>query len=360
MPGTEPGTKMVQVSYRAICFTEFKKLTEWEDVKSQLRYYAYAEETCPNTGKKHYQGFAYSWKKIRFSAWKKMFPTAHLEQMRGNFRENTCYCSKEGTLTEFGEKPNENGVQGSAIEYKRRLDEGQMTMEIAEDPDLFGQYLRSYKALEKYENHIRGKRVKKDHKQPEIYIRWGESGSGKTRWVYEQYGVDRVVVMLSKTGRWFNGIQYGDVMLFDDVGPDSIPKIEWFLNLTDRYPIPVETKGGETWWKPKVIVFTSNLPWDQWWNSISVQHKVAIKRRISRVTRVYKDREVVEYENADHFILSQTQGGYSGPTRSDQEISEQSLHEAQDDDQTSSFSDEQSSQHEEIQHPSEERAAVNE
>ena len=316
---------MVQTSYRAICFTEFKKLTEWQDVKSQLRYYAYAEETCPDTGKKHYQGFAYTWKKIRFSAWKKMFPTAHIEQMRGNFRENAAYCSKESNLTEFGEKPNDNGVQGSAIEYKRRLDEGQTTMVIAEDLDLFGQYLRSYKALEKYEQHMRGKKAKIDRTEPLVYIRWGAAGTGKTRWLDEQFGPGNFTIMPDNTGQWFDGCQHSDVVLFDDVEIDQIPPISKFLRLTDRYAIEVPVKGGFIWWKPRVIVFTSNLPWEQWWRTLNVEHKVAVQRRLFCVTRVYKDHEKIQYQK-DAALSVQTQGEFTSSPQLQQEIEEESVH----------------------------------
>ena len=32
-------------------------------------------------------------------------PTTHVEAMRGNTAENAAYCSKEGSLTEYGENP---------------------------------------------------------------------------------------------------------------------------------------------------------------------------------------------------------------------------------------------------------------
>lgn len=324
---------MVQMSYRAIVFTEFKKLTDWSDVKSQLRYYAYAEETCPKTGNKHYQGFAYSWKKIRFAAWKKMFPTAHIEQMRGNFRENTAYCSKEGDLIEFGEKPNENGVQGTAIEYKKRLDEGQSTMEIAEDPDLFGQYLHSYKALEKYEHHIKGKRAKVDRNKPKVYIRYGPAGTGKTRWLDDEFGPGNYTIMPDNTGKWFDGCQHSDIILFDDVEIDQIPPISQFLRLTDRYAIEVPIKGGFTWWKPKVIVFTSNIPWKFWWKSMNTEHAKAVERRLFRVTRVYKDREVIEYQNADTQAEVDQPAQPTGETRECEEVTQQPVYETKEDDE---------------------------
>ena len=53
-------------------------------------------------------------------------------------------------------------------------------------------------------------------------------------------------------------------------------------------------------------------------------------------------------EDADHQLFSQTQGVLPGSSGAHQEITEQSVHQAQDDDETSSFSHEQSSQHEGI------------
>lgn len=57
---------------------------------------------------------------------------------------------------------------------------------------------------------------------------------------------------------------------------------------------------------------------------------------------VFKDPEVMAEDDADHKLFSETQGGVSGPSGTDQEITEQSVHEAQVDDQTSSDSDEPS------------------
>jgi len=60
---------------------------------------------------------------------------------------------------------------------------------------------------------------------------------------------------------------------------------------------------------------------------------------------VFKDPMVTSNEDADHELFSQTQGPDAGSTGPHQEITEQSVHEAQDDDETASLSDEQSSQH---------------
>lgn len=104
--------------FRNACVTDHT-LPEykWDELKPKLKYFAYAEETCPTTGKKHNQGFACGWKQMGLSAWKKLFPGAHIEPMRGQIRENSAYCSKEGNLVEFGVKPNEPGVKKTLLEF---------------------------------------------------------------------------------------------------------------------------------------------------------------------------------------------------------------------------------------------------
>jgi hypothetical protein len=89
MPATNP-----QKPFRAITFTDFdiENPPNWDTLQGSLRYLAYGLEPCPTTSKQHYQGFAYAFKAQRFTAFKKLFPKAHIEQMKGNFRD-TSSCS---------------------------------------------------------------------------------------------------------------------------------------------------------------------------------------------------------------------------------------------------------------------------
>ena len=49
--------------------------------------------------------FAYARQAIKLGGWKKLFPGAHIEQMRSDFAANERYCSKEGQLIEHGQHP---------------------------------------------------------------------------------------------------------------------------------------------------------------------------------------------------------------------------------------------------------------
>jgi len=293
-------------TFRSACITEHQNEPRWEDLSAQLRYLAYAEETCPTTQKKHFQAFAYAKAPMRFGGWKELFPTAHIEKMKGNFAQNEKYCSKEGKLIEFGERPKQ-GKRTDLIEVKRLLDEGKRPMEIADEyEEHFSTVMKFSKGMSEYSDYKRRKLLQNDRSQPEVYIRWGPPGTGKTRWVDDNYGTNWSRVPDNK-GQWFDHCD-SDVVLFDDVKIDEVPPIGKILQLTDRYPIQVAKKGGFITWKPRVIVFTSNYPPEQWWNlSYNDKNYQAFMRRVTKIEEVvYKKPE--DHGDQKKENLGQAQG----------------------------------------------------
>ena len=256
------GTK--QKTFRSACITEHKKMPEWDLISAKIRYLAYAEETCPTTQKKHYQAFAYAHDKMKLTGWKKLFPTAHIEEMRGSFSDNEKYCSKEGMLTELGVRPAQ-GQRNDLIAIKRAIDSGKRPMEIAdEQEEHFGAVMKYNTNLEKYFQYKRAKICQDDRTAPDVYVRIGPPGSGKTRWLDDTFGTSGYAIAPDNTGHWFDGCDC-DVILFDDVEAGSIPPFSLWKRLCDRYPFKVSVKGGFITWKPKSIIFTSNQLPEQWW-----------------------------------------------------------------------------------------------
>ena len=222
---------------------------------------------------------------MTFSAWKKALPGAHIEEMHGTFAQNEAYCSKEGTLTEFGQKPMDNGKKRSVLVFKERVEKGERPLDIAEDEEMFPTWLQNHRALEIYNQHIRKKAKVHDRDEPAVYLRVGPPGTGKTRWMDEQFGTDGWVFAPDNTGRWFDGCDR-DVICFDDVERGQIPPMATWKKLTDRYGGPMPTKGGFIYWKPKVIVVTSNSTPREWWPDASDFDIGAVERRIKEITVV--------------------------------------------------------------------------
>jgi len=277
-----------------------KNLTE----TGRVRFIAYGEEVCPETGTLHYQMYlcSYDNKKVTGGQLVRWFGEGHMFQtMYGSLKQNEIYCSKEGSFHKLGDEPRQ-GERHDLIGFKRKLDKGEDPLEIAEEEGHFGTYIKYHGGMEKYAHHIRGKKVRTDRTPPKVYIRIGESGSGKTRWLDEQFGLTGWAFVPAATSSWFitRTVANCDCAVFDDVGPSKIPKIEDVLNWTDRYPIEFNGKCNHFWWKPKAIVFTSNVTWNEWWPNLCDAHKVAFGRRIFRISLVFKDRpEEHFYPNGD-------------------------------------------------------------
>ncbi len=85
-------------------FTDFE-LLDWPtlfDTHEWITGVAFGEEVCPETARKHLQGFLHMPKPQRLSFMKKIAPKAHWERMRGSIRQNKKYCEKEGSYASFG------------------------------------------------------------------------------------------------------------------------------------------------------------------------------------------------------------------------------------------------------------------
>ena len=72
-------------TFRAAAITHF--VAVWRESPPKIQYIAFAEETFPTTGRKHFQTWAYASKPMRLTGWKKTFPGGRIEYMRGAFAD---------------------------------------------------------------------------------------------------------------------------------------------------------------------------------------------------------------------------------------------------------------------------------
>lgn len=256
-----------------------------------VKYIAYSKEVAPTTGTPHLQGFLVSWEKTSMRRVAQYLPRAHLEVMHGRLIDSVNYCTKRDTqeLIEFGERPMQ-GMRSDLIGFKRKIDAGMDPVEVGMEEPHFGTYVKYHAGMEKYAHAVRGVSIKMDRTMPKVYIRIGDSGSGKTRWLDDEFGAGNWARMPNATSSYWitPTVSRADTVLVDDVGPAKVPKVEEFLEWTDRYPIEFNSKGGHLWWKPKNIVFTSNVHWISWWPKLTDAHKAAVERRIHAVALVFK------------------------------------------------------------------------
>lgn len=285
--------------------------TEEEEKKllgEDYRYLVYQIEKGENEVE-HIQAFIY-YENPR--AWpKKRFPRAHIEVAR-NLLKSAEYCKKEETRVrgpyEFGKAPNQ-GCRTDLDEIAQALTEKDPEKKTSleeirrSQPGLYVRYFRGLKALEEDSLPERDR-----SEAPEVIWLWGNSESGKSRWVRDTYGDKNVYV--KKNGRWFSDrYKQQQVCLLEDFDGEWIPgtKDKGFKDLLcflDRYPYEVDIKGSMRPFNSPIIVITCDKkPFDdRMFGTLHQSDKDQLERRISSIIR--KDRpEGVSIRKPKEFII---------------------------------------------------------
>jgi len=251
-------------------------------------------------------------------------PFTHWEPRRGTHEQAVAYCSKEATRVEgpwtHGEwiendpavkaKAGSKGgaVNGSKIlAIKRKIDDGVDESELYEQH--FGEMLRYAKAFDRY------KMVKKEKFrkwQTKAFVFYGPSGTGKSMAAAEtaeaNFGSDVYHLQLTGSDRiWWDGYTGQKCVIIDEFYGQI--KISYLLNLLDRYPMQVETKGSYVPFLAEVIFITSNEHPRMWYgkgsapgepSKIPVDVLNALQRRFEGkcgTIKEFKDKIVIPDDN---------------------------------------------------------------
>lgn len=109
--------------YRSWCFTAWDQKDVDVIHGTDPVCLVVGKETCPETGKVHFQGYV-RWKTgRRFSWWKGAVPTAHVEPRKGSEPEAAAYCRKDGELLHD---------YGAAVDVERAPDPAEHVCDLLE------------------------------------------------------------------------------------------------------------------------------------------------------------------------------------------------------------------------------------
>ncbi len=230
----------MEQKFRNYSFTSFE---DEEPVVNldKFKYLAYSREICPETARGHWQGFI-CWNSPRtVSSVRKQMKPMHVESMRGSISQNVVYCSKDGLLIEHGNRPCQ-GKRFDILELKKCKKMSDVALMARSNNDI--------KIMENFMKYHEDKRNWK----PEVFWFWGAPGCGKTRQAIQDAGKDYWIS--GGNGKWFDGYDAHENVIFDDVRVDFM-KFNIWLRLLDRYPYTVEVKGGCRQFLAKKIWITS-------------------------------------------------------------------------------------------------------
>lgn len=248
-------------------------------------FITFQEESCPESGKLHLQGFFQLKIRKRLSTIKKIVGQAvHLEMRRGSVKDAINYCNKSESSTgrlrvTIGE-PTGQGKRKDLDEIKVMIDSGASIKEVADTH--FPTWVRNYRALDRYKRMKIEEVGHRDWKM-ENTVFYGAAGTGKTRRVYEECKEEVANNDLYPHigGKWFDGYEGQSVVLFDDFTGGM--ELGLFLKVLDRYPLTVEVKGGSCRFLAKKIFITSNLSPEEWYPMATKEQHAAIRRRIDKI-----------------------------------------------------------------------------
>nr|UBJ25968.1 replication-associated protein [Red panda feces-associated circular DNA virus 7] len=239
--------------------------TTWSGVS-----YAVHQREHGSTGTPHLQGYVEFAQRQRLTQVRRLLRGAHWETRQGPRENAREYCMKEeGRLEgpwEYGEFSSQTqGRRTDLLQVKTLLDTGAKESEVASEH--FEVWCRYYRAFREY----RRLTVPNRDWKSTVHVLYGPTGTGKSRWAAEQFPG----AYWKQRSNWWDGYEGQEVVCIDEFY-GWLP-FDVMLRLLDRYPLLVETKGGQTSFQAKTIIITTNQKPHKWYKNGNWE---ALKRRV--------------------------------------------------------------------------------
>lgn len=264
------------------CFT-LNNYTEEDEEKIQgfvpesATYLVYGRERAPSTGTPHLQGYVELKKRLRRNQLHGLFPRISWRRRRGTPDQASNYCKKEDTsFFEAGTISRGQGARSDLLEVKDSISNGANILDIADN--YFGAFVKYEKSLRSY---MLMKR-KRQLEAPQVIIYWGNTGTGKTRKVFDENPHHQIYSWPGD--KWFDGYIGEDIILLDEFSDSQLP-LTFLLRLLDRYPFKLPVKGGFVQLLATKFFITSNVDPELWYANAHPEHRAALFRRVTNIIK---------------------------------------------------------------------------
>lgn len=250
-------------------------------------------ESCPDTGKLHWQAYIQFLRPTRFNAAKTAINLlfsycgggpAHIECAIGNPESNIDYCSKSqssmGLSFRLGEP---KGLQSSKSSPLSQLGQfvrsGHGLADIVADPQFDPVLIRYVSSIPRFIALIRGSR-RDPTTDPIVSVLFGDAGTGKSKKAFEE----APEAYVKPPGEWWDFYDGQSCVILDDFSGNFAP-FGVFKRWIDRYPMLVPYKGGFVPLLATQWIITTNHHPSTWWSFQKTGEVglAALYRRISRI-----------------------------------------------------------------------------
>ena len=280
-------------------------------------YYCFAYERGLETGTMHCHIFFYRSSAIRFSTLQKKLPECHIEFCHGSCKDNRDYVNKSGkwensskaettipgTFEEFGNLPDAAADAETEKEVIiAELKEGKNTYDIVQAHPKFLFRVRELDALKQLV--VSDEQMKK-HREIEVHYLYGDTGTGKTRSIFEKHNAVDICRITNYSGS--NGVRFDaylgqPVLVFEEF--HSQIALSDMLNYLDRYPLMLPARFSDKVACYTTVYITSNYSLrEQYREQQKSNPKVwhAFLRRITTVTEFLSDGFVIHHDKSEFY-----------------------------------------------------------
>lgn len=220
-------------------------------------------------GTDHLQGYITLSQPRRLAWMKSRLPRAHLEKRKGSHEQAVQYVIKEDTRIEdpviFPSSVTLSSLQSLQATastgvsrlnlMKMKIDSGATDLELADED--FETWVRHYRGLNAY----RLLKSKPRNHEMHVSVYQGPTGTGKSRFAMENFPS----AYWKQRSQWWDGYAGHEVVVIDEFY-GWLP-FDTLLRLCDRYPLLVETKGGQVQFEAKRVIITTNALPQSWYKS---------------------------------------------------------------------------------------------
>lgn len=263
---------------------------EWKQLR-YVKYFIFQREKGEEKGTPHIQLYIEFTQGVTFDTMKKNFKTAHIESRKGSKAQARAYCSKEetriGEVYEYGTFAEER-ERSDWTDILAMIADGATNKEIRDAYP--SQFLRYYKAIEDNREMILFEQyANKRRTDLEVTYIFGDAGVGKTSYVLDTFGDDKVFRMTdygaSHNIERFDGYCGQSVMLFDEYR--SQIAMASMLNYLDIYPLQLPARfHNKTACYTKVFI-VSNIPLSGQYPNVQRENPITFEAFLRRIHKVF-------------------------------------------------------------------------